>query len=93
MNITNVFTASLEGIALAVWPIILVIIAAVFIYNLSIYTGSMDIIKRIMTSVTTAATSMVGSEGKILSSALKVCLFYIVIAGSLVFFCGAIFGF
>jgi len=44
-------------------------------------------------AVATAATSMVGSEGKILNSALKVCLFYIVVAGLLVFFCGSIFGF
>lgn len=53
MNITDAFTASLEGVALAVWPIILVIIAAVFTYNLSIHTGSMDVIKKMMTSVTT----------------------------------------
>lgn len=53
MNITDAFTASLEGVALAIWPIMLVIIAAVFTYNLSIHTGSMDVIKRMMTSVTT----------------------------------------
>lgn len=53
MNIADAFTASLEGAALAIWPIMLVIIAAVFTYNLSIYTGSMDIIKRMMISVTT----------------------------------------
>lgn len=52
MSILNAFTASLEGVALAVWPIIIVIIAAVFTYNLSIYTGSMEIIKKIMTTVT-----------------------------------------
>ncbi|GAA0078186.1 hypothetical protein UT300005_25640 [Clostridium sp. CTA-5] len=53
MNITDTLTASLEGFALAIWPIILVIIAAVFTYNLSIHTGSMDVIKRMMTGVTT----------------------------------------
>lgn len=53
MNISDAFTASIEGVALAIWPIILVIIAAVFTYNLSIYTGSMDVIKKIMTRVTT----------------------------------------
>lgn len=44
-------------------------------------------------AVATAATGMVRSEGKILKSALKVCLFYIVLAGLIVFFCGLIFGF
>lgn len=53
MNITDTLTASLEGLALAIWPIILVIIAAVFTYNLSIHTGSMEVIKRMMTGVTT----------------------------------------
>ncbi|AGF54166.1 lactate permease [Clostridium saccharoperbutylacetonicum] len=52
MNITNAITATLEGVATALWPIVLVIIGAVFTYNLSIYTGSMEIIKKIMTSVT-----------------------------------------
>lgn len=53
MDVVDAVTATLEGVALAVWPIMLVIIAAVFTYNLSIYTGSMDIIKKMMTSVTT----------------------------------------
>ncbi|MEG1481380.1 L-lactate permease [Clostridium sp.] len=46
-------SAALEGIALAIWPIMLVIIAAVFTYNLSIYTKGMDVIKKMLTSVTT----------------------------------------
>ncbi|WP_010233533.1 MULTISPECIES: L-lactate permease [Clostridium] len=46
-------TASLEGAAMALWPIMIVIVAAVFTYNLSIYTKSMDIIKKMMTSITT----------------------------------------
>ena len=45
------FTSILEGIATALWPIILVIIAAIFVYNLSLKTGAMDVIKRMMTSV------------------------------------------
>lgn len=44
-------SAALEGFAMALWPIVLVIIAAVFTYNLTVYTGSMDIIKRMITSV------------------------------------------
>ena len=42
-------------------------------------------------AVATAATNLIGSEGKILNSALKVCLLYIVLAGIIVFFCGSIF--
>lgn len=38
-----------------------------------------------------AATNLIGSEGKILNSVLKVCLLYIVLAGVIVFFCGSIF--
>ena len=52
MQVKDIFTAGLEGVALAIWPIMLVIVAAVFTYNLSIYTGSMEIIKKIMISVT-----------------------------------------
>ncbi len=49
MNIIDAFTSTLEGVALALalWPIMLVIVAAVFTYNLSIHTGSMDIIKKL----------------------------------------------
>src|SRR3712207_333573 len=38
MPIIDALTATLEGTALAIWPIMLVIIAAVFTYNLSMYT-------------------------------------------------------
>lgn len=37
---------------MAIWPIMLVIVAAVFTYNLSVYTKSMDVIKKMMTSIT-----------------------------------------
>ena len=53
MPISQALTATLEGAALAIWPIILVIIAAVFTYNLSIYTKSMDVIKNMMVGITT----------------------------------------
>ena len=46
-------SAALEGIALAIWPIMIVIIAAVFTYNLSLHTGSMEIIKKMMMEITT----------------------------------------
>lgn len=51
MPVIAVATASLEGFAMALWPIVIVIIAAVFTYNLTVYTGAMDVIKRMITSV------------------------------------------
>ncbi len=45
------FTSALEGFASALWPIIIVIIAAIFTYNLCVKTGAMDIIKQSLTSV------------------------------------------
>ncbi len=51
MPVLNCLSGGLEGVAMAIWPISLVIIAAVFTYNLCIATGSMDIIKRILTGV------------------------------------------
>jgi lactate permease len=53
MSLVNSITAALEGVALAIWPITLVIISAVFTYNLSLHTGGMEIIKKMITSVTT----------------------------------------
>ena len=53
MPVGQALTATIEGAALAIWPIILVIIAAVFTYNLSIYTKSMDVIKNMMIGITT----------------------------------------
>lgn len=44
-------TSALEGFASALWPIIIVIIAAIFTYNLCVKTGAMDIIKQSLTSV------------------------------------------
>ncbi len=43
--------AVLEGVALACWPILLVIIAAIFTYNLTLHTKAMDTIKDMLTSV------------------------------------------
>ncbi len=41
----------LEGVALACWPILLVIVAAIFTYNLTLHTKAMDTIKDMLTSV------------------------------------------
>ena len=52
MDVLDAVTASFEGVFLALWPIVLVIIAAVFTYNLSIHSGSMEIIKKTMVNIT-----------------------------------------
>lgn len=46
MSFIDAGLASLEGIAMALWPIVLVIIAAVFTYNLTVYSKSMNVIKK-----------------------------------------------
>lgn len=51
MPIPNMVLASIEGAAMALWPIVLVIIAAVFTYNLTVYSKSMNVIKQMLTSV------------------------------------------
>lgn len=47
----QVANASLEGFLMALWPIIIVIIAAVFTYNLCVSTGAMDTICAMITSI------------------------------------------
>ena len=51
MTPINVATAALEGFAMALWPIVIVIIAAVFTYNLTVHTGAMETIKGMLCSV------------------------------------------
>lgn len=51
MSGIDAVTAALEGMALACWPILLVIIAAIFTYNLTLYTKAMDIIKHMLMTV------------------------------------------
>lgn len=46
-------SATLEGIALGLWPIVLVIVAAIFTYNMAIFTKSMDTIKTMLANITT----------------------------------------
>ncbi|UUV99636.1 L-lactate permease [Vagococcus luciliae] len=45
-------TAGLEGVMMAFWPIIYVIVSAVFIYNISKESGGMDTIMSMLTSLT-----------------------------------------
>ncbi|MDO4404763.1 MAG: L-lactate permease [Atopobiaceae bacterium] len=51
MTPINVATAALEGFLFALWPIVIVIIAAVFTYNLCVSTGAMETIKAMLASV------------------------------------------
>ena len=51
MPATDCATSALEGFAAALWPIILVIVAAIFTYNLTLKTGAMDVIKGMLTGV------------------------------------------
>ncbi len=51
MKPVEVATAALEGCLFALWPIVIVIIAAVYTYNLTVCTHAMDKIKQMLTSV------------------------------------------
>ncbi len=53
LPVIDTATAALEGTLMAIWPIIIVIIAAVFTYRLSLRTGGMDVIKSMITSFST----------------------------------------
>ena len=53
MPLTDVTTGILEGALMAVWPILGVIVAAIFAYNLTVHTGGMDKIKDMLSSVST----------------------------------------
>lgn len=52
MPLFDSITAVVEGAALALWPIIIVIIAAIFTYNVCVATGKMEVIKKMLASVT-----------------------------------------
>lgn len=53
MTPIGIVTAILEGAALGIWPIMIVIIAAIFTYNLAQHTKSMDTINKMLSSITT----------------------------------------
>ena len=53
MPTMDALTAGLEGATMAVWPIIWVIISAIFTYNLSVYTKGIETIKEMLNSVST----------------------------------------
>ena len=51
MRPVDTASAFLEGVLSALWPIILVIIAALFTYNLTLKTGAMEKIKEMLVSI------------------------------------------
>ena len=53
MKFIDGITATVEGMAIALWPILLVIVAALFPYNLAVETKTMDVIKKMLSSITT----------------------------------------
>lgn len=53
LNFIWTMSAALEGVLNALWPICLVIVAALFTYNLALKTGAMELIKRMLASVST----------------------------------------
>jgi lactate permease len=55
MSVPHLGLAALEGTAMALWPIALVIIAAVFTYNLTVHTGAMDKIQAQLAGLSTDA--------------------------------------
>ncbi len=50
-SVLDTLTSVVEGFAFALWPIVIVILAAVFTYNLCLHTHAMDKIKQLLTSV------------------------------------------
>ena len=53
MALTDVMTGTLEGALMAIWPILGVIVSAIFAYNLTVHTGGMEKIKDMLSSVST----------------------------------------
>lgn len=51
MNLPGVLTAALEGALLGLWPILAVIISAIFTYKLASFTKSIDLIKVMLSGI------------------------------------------
>ena len=68
-------SAVLEGTALACWPILLIITATIYTYHLSVHTGGMEIIKAMLTSVSSDYRVLIlAGMGINPVSAVAVCL-------------------
>ena len=53
MPLQDVISGTIEGALMAIWPILGVIISAIFAYNLTVQTGGMEKIKDMLSSVST----------------------------------------
>ncbi len=53
MHIDEAVTAALEGALTALWPILMVILSALFVYDLTLKTGAMEKIKAMLAGVST----------------------------------------
>ena len=53
MSTINIATAILEGVLFTLWPIIIIIIAAVFTYRVITFTGAIENIKRTISGIST----------------------------------------
>lgn len=53
MPLINALSAALEGALLGMWPIMAVIISAIFTYKLSVHTKSMELIKQMLSNIST----------------------------------------
>lgn len=51
MGMVDAFSAALEGALNALWPICMVIISALFVYQLTLETGAMEKIKKMLSAV------------------------------------------
>lgn len=50
-SVLDSLTGALEGVVMGLWPIVYIIVAAVFTYNLTTASGSMNTIQKMMTGV------------------------------------------
>jgi len=51
MSVAEVATGTLEGVLSAIWPIGIIMFGAMFLYNMSLHTGAMEVIKNMLSSV------------------------------------------
>ena len=51
--IINTLSGALEGIIMGIWPIMYVILAALFVYQITTDSGSMGMIEKLLSSITT----------------------------------------
>ena len=51
--ILNTLSGALEGIIMGIWPIMYVILAALFVYQITTESGSMQTIEKLLSSITT----------------------------------------